>query len=231
MAINVNEQDATIEKMLAPQLQRLSNLGLAINGAGPEVADAYRSLSSTASAMVDVGKSAAGKITGLRADQSVPRDFRLQQENETRDAARIALTKFNEAATTGADQLERSLISAMLPAPSRDSGTRLLVRDTIRTRHGHLDGPGRINAASRDLGKNLEIDAELLSADFGAAFLGDEEAASLRERAVVHYMGRLDGTRQQIAARKGLSTFRSENIRGALSGFREAGKMHLSKVD
>ena len=227
--------DGTIESMLAPAQTRMQQLGASLNGAGPEAAAAYKSLSSLASLQVDLGRQAAESIGAFRADEAVPSGHRLTEGNERLATVKTMLHKYREGANQAHGQLEAALTRALLPGPSSDPAQRLLHRDSIRTRFGHLDGEHLVAAITRRLGEDATTDGELLSS-FGADLLASrdvnpDQAQAIRVQATEAYLKRGDGSRQQAAARKALTTMRELNTVGHLAAFAQAAQLHLSKLD
>ncbi len=236
MALNVpNETDRTIETMLRPAQAKMQELGAAVSGAGPEAAAAYKSMSSFASGQPDVARQAAESILTLRADETLPHPHRLLEGNARHAAAKTLLEKLNTGAHAAHSQLESALTTALLPAPHRDPAQRLLVRDEIRTRYSRLDGQALVGAVTKSLGTNELHDAEILG-PFGSALLESAGAApaqlsALRVAAAEKYLTSTTGSRQQVSARKAISTLRDLNIKGQLAAFQQAARMTLSKVD
>jgi hypothetical protein len=236
MALNVpSETDQAISQMLGPATERMQTLGGAITGAGPEVAAAYKSLSSFASGLPDVGMKAAESIRALRADETLPREHRLQEGNARRAAAHTMLTKLNDGAHAAHGQLEQALTKALLPAAHRDPAQRLLNIQRVQARYGHLSGEGLVAAITKRIGADAIHDSELLSETGADLFAGkdvnEDQVNAIRLLATDHYIKRTDGSRQQIAARRAMTTMRELNIKGQLAAYHQAARLHLSKAD
>ena len=235
MSVNVTENDAVISKMLGPAQQRMQQLGQALVGAGDEPQKAYKALTSYASGMPEVAKQAADSILTLRANSALPREHRLAESSARRTAATVMLRKLNDAAHAEHGNLAEALATAILPAPDRDPAQRGVNLKRIELRYGHLSGEHLVDAVRKRLGQDPVHDGELLSPAGSDFFAGrdvnEDQVTGLRAAATEAYLKTNTGTKQQTAARAGLTALRALNVKGHIAAYQQAAVMHLSKAD
>lgn len=239
MSINTTDLDQGIARMLPPAQEAMTRLGSALNGVGPEAATHYKELSSFTRAMVSEGEKAAADILAAKADESIPRDERhllRRRVDGTRDTAKALMTSYGDRANKKAADLENVIVNTLLPAPSKDPATRLLIQNSLTTRYRHITAPDvLLQRITQRLGADQGHDAELLSS-YGADFLegaglNPDQVHGLRAQATETYLKRTDGSRTQIAARNALAVYRAANIPGVIAAHRESGRLHLSRAD
>jgi len=191
-------------------------------------------LQSATSAMVTDGRSAADKITKLRADTTLPRDHRFDAAVKLQDTTKTLIAKYHEGAQAAAGRLEGALVNGLLPRPVADSGQRMLARDEIRTLIGNRSGTAMVGAVMGHLGKNPSHDAELLSGFGESLFAGhgaSDSFGAVKAKAVQTWLARADGTERQQANRKALKAFGASNVAARVVAYRQAGLMLLGQHD
>jgi hypothetical protein len=239
MSVNTTDLDQGIARMLPPAQEAMTRLSSALNGVGPEAAQHMKELSSFARAMVSEGEKGAADILAARADETIPRDERQllrRRVDATRDTAKALMSSYSDRANKKAADLENAIVNTLLPAPSKDPATRLLIQNSLTTRYRHITAPDLLlQRITQRLGADQGHDAELMST-YGSDFLegaglNPDQVHGLRVQATDAYLKRTDGTRQQQAARNALAVYRAANIPGAIAAHREAGRLHLNKAD
>ena len=222
--------DQTVDSMITPTSQRLDQLAAAMQGTGAEAWQHLKQLTEITHALPAVGRTAADKITALRADPllgGVPH-HRSQLIAEQVDLANVTSSKLHEAATTHVKALESSLTTGLLPHPMADAAERMLIRDEVRNR---LAGKSDRYLAAQDiLGSSPAHDAELLGS-FGASLFSEKQHAALRDVAVEKYLERSGGTSLQQASRRALKTFHAAQIAAAPTAGLQASRMYTEFLD
>lgn len=227
--------DSTVSQMLGPSQKSLADLGGAIRGVSTLATTAFDEFSSMAKGLHDTGHEVAVKIRELNADTTLPMEHRRDQARQLRENGELMIRKLNQGAQSKVGIIESALQEALLPRPHQAADQRMLLRDSLRTRYGHLRGSELAGALIRDMGKDVRHDSELLSS-WGESFLtgqgADGHVASVRSIAVEKYAEPQQGmSERQRAAAKAYGIFKASNLAGVATAHHTAGVMRLRQDD
>jgi hypothetical protein len=230
-----NPLDATVSQMLAPSQKSLADLGGALRGVSTLATVAFDEFSSMARGLHDTGHEVAQKIRELEADTTLPLEHRRDQARQLRENGELMIRKLNQGAQSKVAVIESALSEALLPRPHQAAEQRMLIRDELRTRYGHLRGSELAGELIKNMGKDIRADSEALSS-WGASFLtgqgADGHIASIRDIAVQRYSTpQLGMSERQRAAAKAFGIFKASNLAGVATAHHTAGVMRLRADD
>lgn len=221
-----------VDQAMATAQESLQAIDQALVGAGQEAHAAWRAISRNASALPAIADTVRAQITAIAADEALALDYRRRMINELNSAATTALLDEHERLQKSAlPQFEALLGELSLPAPSKDTGTRSLVRQAVSNLVQGVTGNAFVGKAMDALGQNPAWDAELLSDDWGRALFvaagATKEWANFRKAAIGKLLGSPHGTPRELANRKALSTLYQRKVRGQVAGLYQLSKLRL----
>jgi hypothetical protein len=232
--MRVDSTDSTesdVQRMLVPAQAAVAELGNAVRGAGEDTRRAYEALRGTLSSIPQLGAEALAGAKRVRADESLPADYRQKLAAEKLADTDIVTGKLYQFALKQLSAVEATLAAAVVPEPTKDWAERSARRSELDTL---LSGDPR-SLSTRALevvqsGNQAHI-AELLTeyGDIALRSLQPHERKLFKDGAIgtlKHQTG--PATPKVQAAREGLLALDKLNIKGQVNAFIQSAQLYTN---
>jgi hypothetical protein len=209
--------DAQVGAVIEVGAKHFAELEATLRGTGGETTATLKELKDLTSAQLNVGHRAATKAAGLRADETLPGEYRDKSITGVLGIAKDLVMKLDPDREAAVRKLDKIVAQGVLPKPHHDDAVRSRASQDLAAALAGKTGTDLAESARKYIGTDPIQDAELLGARGKALFHGagvGDLHQGLEAHAVATYLRREDGTALQKQMRAALKVIRADEARG-----------------
>ena len=226
--------ESAIDTAQATAVAAIESVRKSLRNAGPESHAALNAVASVAASLPSTAGNVREYLDKLKADESVPRDYRDKMAAQIHKAAEDRLQEDHAALVKQLAALEHTLGENTLPQPNKDASAEGLVRQEVMNLVSGTPGPALLSRMFDNLGKNPGWDSTMLG-DFGQSLfaqagLTQHDWQQFRAAAVAKLLPSTTGTEKQLANRQALAALHQNKVRGHVTGLLQIAKHRLGDL-